>query len=148
MRFVHAHEGRALQVLGDTIHLKLPSAASPNQLAVVVVEVPPGSFVPLVSHRAEEECYYVLEGQLQVTLGREERALGPGDFAHIPPRTPHAYRNASSGRVRFLAFTVGGPIDGFFAELAQHVNEMPRDAAAMAQAMSRFGVVPESAVER
>jgi quercetin dioxygenase-like cupin family protein len=144
MRFVHAHEGQSLRVLRDTVNVKLPSAASSNRLAVVVVDVPPESFVPLVSHRDEEECYYVLEGRLRVTLGREERELAPGDLVHIPPRTPHAYRNASADTVRFLAFTVGGPIDGFFAELAERVQEMPRDAAAMAQAMARFGVVPEA----
>ena len=53
-------------------------------------------------HRAHVDSFYVLEGELEVTLDGETRQLHPGDLATVPPETVHAFRNASGGRVRFL----------------------------------------------
>ena len=37
----------------------------------------------------EEQVINVLAGKLRVRVGGEERILGPGDAAHIPPDTEH-----------------------------------------------------------
>ena len=88
----------------------------------------------------EEEGYFVLDGELTLTIGDQSRALGPGDFGHVAPRTMHGYANAGTAPVRFLAWTVGGPIDRFFEAMSERVKEMPRDAGAMAEITARFGV--------
>lgn len=145
MPFVHAHEGTQLRVLGDLVSIKVPSARSLHRLAAVTVQVPPSSFVPVCRHRIEEECYFVIEGELTVMLDAEERVLKAGDMAHIPPGTPHGYRNASAAPARLLAFSVGGPIDQFFIELSEKVQAMPRDAAAMHALMQLYGIEPAAA---
>ena len=38
----------------------------------------------------------------------EPRTLGPGEIAVVPPRTTHAFRNASGASVRFLNFHTPG----------------------------------------
>ena len=53
-------------------------------------------------HRAHVDSFYVLEGELEVTLAGETRQLRAGELATVPPETVHAFRNASGGRVRFL----------------------------------------------
>lgn len=42
----------------------------------------------------------------------------PGDMVHLPPFTPHGYRNSSDKPARFLACTIGGPMDRFFETMA------------------------------
>ncbi|HXZ44992.1 MAG TPA: cupin domain-containing protein [archaeon] len=37
----------------------------------------------------EEQVINILAGKLRVRIGTEERVLGPGDAAHIPPNTEH-----------------------------------------------------------
>lgn len=129
-----------IQVLSDQLRLLLRSVDSPSQMSVMVVDVPPGGFVPPHRHAKEEEGYFVLDGMLALTIADQTRTLGPGDFGHVPPRTVHAYANPGTAPVRFLAWTVGGPIDQFFEAMSQQVRHMPRDAPAMAEITARFGV--------
>ena len=129
-----------LQVLSDRVRLLLRSADSPAQMSVMLVEVPAGGAVPPHTHAREEEGYFVLEGALALTIGDRTDTLAPGDFGHVPPRTVHGYANPGPATVRFLAFTVGGPIDQFFEAMSRHVKRMPDDAAALAEVTARFGV--------
>jgi quercetin dioxygenase-like cupin family protein len=129
-----------IQVLSDQLRLLLRSADSPSQMSAMVVDVPPGGFVPPHRHAREEEGYFVLEGLLALTIADQTRTLSAGDFGHVPPRTVHAYANPGPAPVRFLAWTVGGPIDQFFEAMHQHVKKMPEDAPAMAEITARFGV--------
>jgi quercetin dioxygenase-like cupin family protein len=129
-----------IQVLSDQIRLLLRSADSPSLMSAMVVDVPPGGFVPPHRHAKEEEGYFVLNGVLSLTIAEQTRALAAGDFGHVPPGTVHAYSNAGTAPVRFLAWTVGGPVDQFFEAMSQHVKQMPQDAPAMAAITARFGV--------
>jgi mannose-6-phosphate isomerase-like protein (cupin superfamily) len=53
-------------------------------------------------HRAHVDSFLVLEGELEVMVDGETSTLGPGELAVVPPRTVHAFRNASDARVRLL----------------------------------------------
>ncbi len=56
------------------------------------VEVPAGQMPPLHVHHAEDEIFYVLDGEVTLFLpGREIRA-GAGDCVLAPRGIPHAYR--------------------------------------------------------
>ncbi len=129
-----------IQVLQDQLRILLHSANSPSKMSVMVVDVPPGGFVPPHSHGCEEEGYFVLEGELALSIGADTRTLLPGDFGHVPPQTIHGYANQGNQAVRFLAWTVGGPIDQFFEAMSQRVRKMPEDAEAMAELTARFDV--------
>jgi len=49
-----------IQVLSDQLRLLMRSADSPFQMSAMVVDVPPGGFVPTHTHAKEEEGYFVL----------------------------------------------------------------------------------------
>jgi len=140
MLFARTASVAPIQVLSDQLRLLLRSADSPFQMSAMVVEVPPGGAVPPHTHDQEEEGYFVLDGELALTIGHETQILAAGDFGHVPPRTVHGYANRSPRPVQFLAWTVGGPIDEFFEAMSQRVRQMPDDAAAMAEITARFGV--------
>jgi quercetin dioxygenase-like cupin family protein len=140
MNVIRSDEGRSVQVLGDQVRIKLASAASPHGMAIVVVDVPPGSGTPCVTHAKEEEVYFLLEGELFMHTPTERHTLQPGDMVHLPPGTPHGYRNPADSSARFLAWTVGGPMDEFFTTMAERVRELPRDQGAMQAVLQAFGV--------
>lgn len=129
-----------IQVLSDQLRLLMRSTDSPFQMSAMVVDVPPGGAVPPHTHDKEEEGYFVLDGELALTIAGDTRTLAAGDFGHVPPRTAHGYANRGAAPVRFLAWTVGGPIDAFFEAMSQQVRQMPQDAAAMQEITSRYGV--------
>ena len=140
MSFARTAAATPIQVLSDQLRLLLRSPDSPSRMSAMVVEVPPGGAVPPHRHAAEEEGYFVLDGELALTIDARTETLGPGGFGHVPPRTVHAYANTSDAPVRFLAWIVGGPIDEFFEAMSRRVKRMPDDAAAMAEIAARYGV--------
>lgn len=55
-------------------------------------------------HRRHSDLFYVLEGELTVRLGLEDRqvAVPAGTLARVPPNVVHGFRNASDAEVRYL----------------------------------------------
>lgn len=137
---VRSEAGTKVQVLSDSVCIKLGSASSKNNMAVVTVEVPPGGFVPPHTHRLEEEGYYMLTGAMVMRIGDEESLLCPGDFAYVAQGQVHGYRNDTNETIRFLAWTVGGAIDEFFIEMGQTVRKVPEDLSRMPQVLEKYGV--------
>jgi quercetin dioxygenase-like cupin family protein len=64
-------------------------------------------------HHHHTDAFYVLEGELELTLGAERKVLTalPGTFAAAPPNVLHTFRNASTEAVVFLNLHV--PSSGF-----------------------------------
>lgn len=55
--------------------------------------VAPGAATIRHFHRAAEEIYLVTAGRGLLRVGEEEREIGAGDCALIPPGEPHQLRN-------------------------------------------------------
>jgi mannose-6-phosphate isomerase-like protein (cupin superfamily) len=49
-------------------------------------------------HHAQEEVWNVVEGKLLLTIAGEERLVGPGGAAVVPPGTGHSARVVSASR--------------------------------------------------
>ena len=50
---------------------------------------PPGKAHGSHHHRSWEQCYYIFSGQAKITVGDEEKVVGPGGSAFMPPRVEH-----------------------------------------------------------
>lgn len=62
-------------------------------------EIAEGSPALHEHHHPEEEVWNVIDGQVVIAVRGEERTLGPGDVAIIPPDTPHSARPLTACRV-------------------------------------------------
>lgn len=60
------------------------------------LEMEPGTEIPLHSH-PEEQLGLILDGQLVLRVGDDERALGPGHAYVVPGGVPHAGRAGADG---------------------------------------------------
>jgi quercetin dioxygenase-like cupin family protein len=76
-------------------------------------------------HEHHTDAFYVLEGELEFTIGRETGILAPAGTAVVaPPGVVHAFTNTSGGgRVRFL--NVHSPDAGFADYLRAVVRGRP-----------------------
>lgn len=54
------------------------------------------------THDGETDAFYVLEGELELTLGDETFLAGPGTFVAAPPGVRHGFKVPAGSRVRFL----------------------------------------------
>lgn len=68
---------------------------------------PMGAISPHV--HSFEESFYILQGNPTVQIGGKSYTLGPGHFGLISTGVPHAWHNASDGRVRWLEMQAPQP---------------------------------------
>jgi mannose-6-phosphate isomerase-like protein (cupin superfamily) len=54
------------------------------------------------AHTAEDDSFYVLEGELTFTVDADEVLAGPGTFVLVPPGVPHTFANRGDAVVRMV----------------------------------------------
>jgi quercetin dioxygenase-like cupin family protein len=81
-------------------------------------------------HLAQDELFYVLEGDYRIEVGRERFNLKPGDSILAPRNVPHvwAYVGNSLGRL-LITFTPPGKMESFFREVSKANAMPPQDPA-------------------
>jgi len=66
------------------------------------VGLAPGMSVPRHTHTREDEAYFVLVGELEVTVGEEVFILRPGECLMAPRDIPHQLRNSGDVENHYL----------------------------------------------
>ena len=66
------------------------------------VSLAPEMRVPRHTHTREDEVYFVLAGELEVTVGEKIFVLRPGDTLLAPRDIPHALRNSGNAANHYL----------------------------------------------
>ena len=66
------------------------------------VSLAPGMGVPRHTHTREDEVYFVLAGELEVTVGEKTFLLRPGDTLLAPRDIPHQLRNSGNTTNHYL----------------------------------------------
>ena len=78
------------------------SGETNGEYTLIEVEVAPGGGTTPHRHKTYTERFEVLEGTLEVLLGRQLLTLGVGQSATVPRNTLHRFRNPGGEPVRFL----------------------------------------------
>lgn len=74
-----------------------------------LVEMQPNGKQRIHSH-ATEQCYFILEGSGQMTVGDETTEVHTGDTIFIPSNSPHGLINTGKLVLRYLS--AGSPVFG------------------------------------
>lgn len=97
---------------------------------------------PLHLHRSQQESFTVLDGQVTVQAGREQRTLGPGSRFAVAPATSHTWWNSGEDEAVILAeFQPAGQVLSFFETFCG----MAREGRCNAQGSPRFLQIAASA---
>jgi len=88
---------------GSTIREIVGPAWTParNQ-SLAEATVPPGGATAAHLHRRAEELYFFTAGRGRLRVGDDERDVGPGDCAVIPPGTAHKLWNTGDDALVLL----------------------------------------------
>jgi uncharacterized cupin superfamily protein len=70
-------------------------------LALITIQ-PGRSGPPPHVHDAEDDAFYVVDGELMFLLEDSELAAGPGTFVLVPPGVVHTFTNRGDVAARFL----------------------------------------------
>jgi quercetin dioxygenase-like cupin family protein len=81
------------------------------------VEVPAGQMPPLHVHHAQDEIFYVVDGEVTLYLPGREIHAGPGDCVFAPRGIPHAYR-VGDRPARWLVMSSPAGFERFVTDVA------------------------------
>src|SRR5829696_3571855 len=139
--FVGPGEGTHLPVL-DIVH-KTTADRSGGSLTIEEWGLPPGMMIPPHTHSREDECNFVLEGELTCDVGGEIVVAPVGSYVVKPRNVPHALCNTGTEPVRVLEILTPGGFEGYFDEYEEIASrEMDEDERRKARAElgERYGV--------
>jgi quercetin dioxygenase-like cupin family protein len=110
-------EGKVVQLFGVRFGYKVESADSGGSLAVLEVQIPPGTLVKPHNHTREDEFSLVLAGTVGVRIGDEVTEAGAGAYLVKPRGTPHAMWNAGSEPVTVAELLSPAGLEEYFEAL-------------------------------
>ena len=110
--------GEELNMVGSQFFHKVKSEDTNGVFSVIEIVTPPGKGVSLHVHEREDELVYLLEGEIEVTLGDQKMKAVPGVMALLPRGIPHGFTNIGDKPSRLLDTILPGHFDNYFVDLA------------------------------
>lgn len=103
-----------------TVTLKLVGAESAGTLAAYEFVTPPATAgPPLHLHRAWDEAFYVLGGEMTFLIAGQTHLASAGAFVFIPRGVEHTFWNASAAPTRQLTVFTPSGIEEYFDAVSQ-----------------------------
>lgn len=124
---VKPDEGDLFATMGSLLFVKVGAKETEKTYTLVEIKLGPQGEMPLHSLEKQDECLYVREGTIKVTVGDKTYESGPGGFFFVPKGTVHSFRNVGNKPARVLAMTKPAGLEDFIAAAC----DKGKDALAM-----------------
>jgi quercetin dioxygenase-like cupin family protein len=109
-------QGRTVAVVGDVYRFLATGEDTNGKYALWEALVPPGGGPPPHVHSREEEGFYVLDGEITLTVNGERVVATAGTFANMPVGTAHSFKNESDRPARMLISVAPAGLEQMFFE--------------------------------
>ena len=116
-------EGRSLHLSGDTYTFKALGEDTGGSLVLLEARVPPLGGPPPHIHHAEDEFFWMLEGELEFLTNGRTFTANAGSFVYVPKGTTHCFKNVGTQTTRMLAAFTPAGIEGMFFEVGRPATE-------------------------
>ncbi|HEY7045640.1 MAG TPA: cupin domain-containing protein [Jatrophihabitantaceae bacterium] len=137
---------QAVWFLGALVRFRLGGTATGGRFAVLDHQGERGHGSPLHRHDADEETFFVLDGEVRVEVDGQTRAAGAGAVAFLPRRLPHGFV-VTSRQARWLTLHVPAGFDDFVLDAGTRApsvdappDEPPPDPATLAAIARSHGI--------
>lgn len=140
-----SEQGAAYWFLGALARVKARGDQTGGAVGIVELVAPPGYETPLHVH-ADDEAFYILEGEMTLFVGDQVLLLEPGCYAFAPRGIPHGFRYAGPQGGRHLTLALPAGFEQFVVELsepASNLIEPPvvvRDGAQLSAIGAKYGI--------
>lgn len=112
-------EGKALWFLGSLTTVKVSGEETQQEYALLEEVSPPGSAPPPHIHHAEDEAFYLLEGEMSIFCGERSWRMTPGAFAFLPRGIIHGFRVEGSTPAKKLVIVTPAGFERFVEEMGE-----------------------------
>jgi len=111
--------GRTIAVVGDVYRLLATGEETDGRYALIEALVPPGGGPPPHAHTREEEGFYILEGEIRVTIDGVPSVARAGEFVNLPVGSLHSFTNATDKPATMLMTLAPAGIEKMFIEIGR-----------------------------
>lgn len=138
--------GRAIWFLGTLMVIKAGTEETGGAFTLIEQVAPAGFRPPLHLHHDEDEAFYVLEGELEVTCGPKQLAAKQGSFIMLPRGIKHGFSVVGGHDARILQLTVPAGFERFAMEVGELASTMdlpppgPPDIPKLLRAAAKHGL--------
>jgi mannose-6-phosphate isomerase-like protein (cupin superfamily) len=80
----------------------LARTADTPRFTFAIIEIEPGRELEAHVHEAEDDAFYIVEGEMTFLFDDGPVTTGPGTFLLVPPGVEHGFRNDGAKAVRML----------------------------------------------
>lgn len=130
---LNANPGKSFPARRTTRNIvggRSPIQSERYSMGIVSLE-PDGGQVPWHNHE-QEEVYVILEGEGEICVGEERRAIVSGEAVFIPPSVHHQLTNTGSEAMTMIyCYAPGGEVDHWKQELEGTLPKAGVDAPAL-----------------
>ena len=137
-------EGQAVWFLGSLMLFKAAGPDNEQGFSLIEQTMPPGFAPPLHVHHAEDEAFYVLEGEITFVCGDLRWHAEPGAFIFLPKGIAHGFVVEGDAPARLLQFTVPAGLEQFHVEMGEPAQSLtippqtPPDMAKMQALAAKY----------
>ncbi len=134
---------------GHALTMKSTGKETGGTCTWMLVENSPREGVPFHKHLHEDESFYVVAGDFEITIGDQTVSGGQGTYAYGPRNVPHRWTNIGSSRGRLLNVFSPAGIEGYFLSVAIPINASTEQPSVnlnefqsrTAPAREKFGII-------
>jgi mannose-6-phosphate isomerase-like protein (cupin superfamily) len=120
-----------IALVGDNYTVMVSSQETGGAYSLMDMLIPSMGEGPPPHRHGYEELYFILDGQIELTVRGETVTLNSGEAASIPAYAPHHFRNPNDQPARFLCMTTTGGQEAFFRDIGTLVATRTSPAPAL-----------------
>ena len=141
------NSARCVSVAGFPHAVLATGEETAGRYAAVEIIVPQRG-PPPHTHTCEDECFYVLQGELEFMMDGQTQRAGAGTLVHAPRYMEHTFRNAGRTPARVLVWITPAGLERCFLEIGdplppnarEGVPATPEHIARLLAAAPEYGV--------
>lgn len=103
-----ADDPQYIDIDSPVVYTRLDAQIRNQKMNALLMEIPPGTALPVVHRDEGEDFFYVLEGEVEQRIGDQVFTLGAGDSVHHNTQVDHDVTNNSGAVAKIL--WVGTPV--------------------------------------
>jgi quercetin dioxygenase-like cupin family protein len=111
-------EGQAVWFLGLPTFIKATDEQSGGAFGLIEQVVPVGFESPYHVHHAEEESFFVLEGELTFISGERQMIGTAGSYTFLPRDIPHGFKVTGDKPARFFILATPAGFEQFIIDMS------------------------------
>ena len=138
-KIMNNDEGVVYDSMGDSMRFVLNGEDTSDAYTFIEDTIKPGFKVALHLHRDHAETFYIVDGEIEFTVGNQIVFGKPGTTVYVAPNTPHAAQ--SEGAAKMLTIFSPSGLEGAMQAFAELPPEQADDPGAWADIMQEYDIV-------